>query len=214
MSWRLWPVFPLVPWRWHLWLGALSALCRKNAGGSSICHWGHGRGARPDQHADQMEGGTHREFILGFACSISVTGTGALLAWAIVAERGSIAWVWLVLACLFVGTASNSSTRMQNDGHIRPRKTCWVKKIPMVNICSYGSQQYCAWGPPRENTNILRGSHRWHCREPLCRRGGGRRDVSRSGLDRSPLQAAGHCQGREVHGGLHPAGDSGAVVRW
>lgn len=42
----------------------------------------------------QMEGGTRREFILGFICSISVTGTGALLAWAVLAEHGSIAWVW------------------------------------------------------------------------------------------------------------------------
>jgi len=45
----------------------------------------------------QMEGGTRREFILGFACSISVTGTGALLAWAIVAGRGSFTWVWAAL---------------------------------------------------------------------------------------------------------------------
>ncbi|MBB2995975.1 hypothetical protein E9229_002166 [Paeniglutamicibacter cryotolerans] len=83
-----------------------------------------------------------------------------------------------------------------------------------LNICSYGSQQYCAGGPPRENANILSGSHQWRCREPLSWRSGGRRrDVSTSGLDRSPLQAAGDYQPREVHAGLYPGGDSGAAIR-
>lgn len=42
----------------------------------------------------QMEGGTRREFTLGFACAVSVTATGGLLAWGLIEGRGSAAWIW------------------------------------------------------------------------------------------------------------------------
>ncbi|POH75174.1 hypothetical protein [Arthrobacter glacialis] len=43
----------------------------------------------------QMEGGTKREFLLGFVCAVTVMGTGVLLALALVEGCGSDAWLWV-----------------------------------------------------------------------------------------------------------------------
>ena len=65
----------------------------------------------------------------------------------------------------------------------------------------------------RANAAILRGSHSWHCRAPLCRRVGGRcNDVNRFSLERRPLQTAGHYCLRDLHVGFRLSVESGAVV--
>lgn len=46
----------------------------------------------------QMEGGTRREYSLGFACAISVMGTGGLVAWALVEGSNSSVWPWIIVA--------------------------------------------------------------------------------------------------------------------
>lgn len=42
----------------------------------------------------QMEGGTRREFTLGFAVAAAVMATGALVAWALTGGGGSARWLW------------------------------------------------------------------------------------------------------------------------
>lgn len=62
-------------------------------------------------------------------------------------------------------------------------------------------------GIPRENPNILRGNHELHFRESSIWRGGGRRNVSRSG----PVAPAGG-RAREAHDGILPASKRGPVA--
>jgi hypothetical protein len=48
----------------------------------------------------QMEGGTRREYSLGFVCAASVMSAGGLIAWALVEGRDSTVWLWLIVAAV------------------------------------------------------------------------------------------------------------------
>ena len=51
----------------------------------------------------QMEGGTRHEFTLGYACSVLVMGTSALLAWALLEEPGNVLWFWTLVGAVACG---------------------------------------------------------------------------------------------------------------
>lgn len=67
----------------------------------------------------QMEGGTRREFTLGFACAILVMGTAGLFAWAILEGSRGILWAGPSSGPLPVGTVFRSSMHTRDVGRSR-----------------------------------------------------------------------------------------------